>query len=73
MADGRFRHYTADYSSTNGQSVTSNEIVVQAQLRQLIRSVAAEDNIAIVQADVVSHSMGGLIALSDAPRFELLS
>jgi pimeloyl-ACP methyl ester carboxylesterase len=60
MTDGRFRHYTADYSSTNGQSVTSNEIVVQGQLRQLISSVATEDSIAIVRADVVGHSMGGL-------------
>jgi pimeloyl-ACP methyl ester carboxylesterase len=60
--DGRFYYSTADYSSTNDQGVESNEIVVLAQLRQVLSAMAAMDDIAVVQADVVGHSMGGLIA-----------
>jgi pimeloyl-ACP methyl ester carboxylesterase len=64
LKDPRFKDgiYKADYESTHADSVTKNASIVQYQLGKFITSFAAKNSIAAVQADVVTHSMGGLVA-----------
>jgi pimeloyl-ACP methyl ester carboxylesterase len=59
--DLRFDAFPADYSQTAGDSVSTNEPIVLSQLRAWIWSYELTYQIAAVQADVIAHSMGGLI------------
>jgi pimeloyl-ACP methyl ester carboxylesterase len=61
-SDHRFDTLPADYHQTAGDSVSANEPGVLAQLREWLWSYELTYNIAAIQADVVGHSMGGLIA-----------
>jgi pimeloyl-ACP methyl ester carboxylesterase len=62
ISDARFDHTAADYHTTAGDSVSSNEPSVLSQLRAWLWSYELTHGIAAIQADVVAHSMGGLIA-----------
>jgi pimeloyl-ACP methyl ester carboxylesterase len=59
---GRFDTFRADYSPTAGDSVSSNEPSVLVQLAGAIWIYGLTNQIAVIQADAVTHSMGGLIA-----------
>lgn len=53
--------YKADYASTHDASFTTNEPMVQSFLFNTIEMARAE-NYAVTQADVVAHSMGGILS-----------
>jgi pimeloyl-ACP methyl ester carboxylesterase len=67
----RFDVYAANYKNSNASSVSFNEPLVFDQLGQALSLFKSKHSAAAVQADVVVHSMGGLIARSMVldPRF----
>jgi pimeloyl-ACP methyl ester carboxylesterase len=61
LAAAHFDATPLDYSQSNAGSVHQNATLLLPQLRNSIRGFAIASNVAAVQADVVAHSMGGLI------------
>lgn len=61
-SDPRFHIYRIDYSQQAGDSVDSIERGALDQLMGFTSSFKAAFSVAAVQADVVAHSMGGLVA-----------
>jgi pimeloyl-ACP methyl ester carboxylesterase len=61
----------ANYAGSNGLSVSFNEYFVFSQMTQWIAQFAIQNEVAATQADIVAHSMGGLIArdMVRDPRF----
>jgi pimeloyl-ACP methyl ester carboxylesterase len=54
--------HAADYFATNSQGIAINAPIVLSQLRNWVHNYAAGLSIAAVQADLVGHSMGGLVS-----------
>ncbi|MGH7411679.1 MAG: alpha/beta fold hydrolase [Candidatus Methylomirabilis sp.] len=62
-SDSRFQPvFRANYEGTNGESIEHNTSVVNNQLRILLPKLKSIFKVAAVQFDLVTHSMGGLIA-----------
>jgi len=59
--DNRFNVSRIDYRETNAAGFSVNVRDVATQLKDLIRDYKSEKQVAAVQADVVTHSMGGLL------------
>lgn len=57
----KFRPYPLDYSQTSARGVHENAILLLPQLADSIQSFGTAFNVAAVQADLVAHSIGGLI------------
>jgi len=67
----RFDLGAADYQRSNSMGIVYNESIVFGQMKSWLSLFTFEHSVAVVQADIVAHSMGGLIAramLLD-PRF----
>jgi pimeloyl-ACP methyl ester carboxylesterase len=67
-----FNTYSVNYLSTNGASVSYNSGLALSELRSQIVAFKQTSNVAAIQFDFVTHSMGGLIARYMAafdPRF----
>lgn len=58
----RFQTSRADYKETNGESIEINTLNVEAELDIDLREFKSVSKVAAVQFDLVTHSMGGLIA-----------
>ena len=67
----RFDFFAADYHQSNGMGIVYNESIVSRQLTGWLEMFAHEHSVAASQADIVAHSMGGLIAraMLQDPRF----
>jgi pimeloyl-ACP methyl ester carboxylesterase len=70
-SDPRFHVYRADYSQHSGDSIDFNERGVFDQLTQYISTFKQDLSVAAIEADIVAHSMGGLVARDMVldPRF----
>ena len=56
------RVFAVDYSSTATQSVLLNAYAVRSQIDGFLDAFRTSFDVAAIQADLVTHSMGGLIA-----------
>ncbi len=61
VVDSRFAVESIDYSGTNTFSIAINAPFIGSRLRNLIKDFKLDKEVAAVQADVVTHSMGGLL------------
>jgi streptogramin lyase/pimeloyl-ACP methyl ester carboxylesterase len=52
----------ADYSATNALDFASNSAVVPLEIENSARALETANKIASVKADVIAHSMGGILA-----------
>jgi len=73
-SDPRFSVYTVDYSGTGGAGIDLNTLIVEGQLfgkAGYLQEFKTGADVAAVQFDVVTHSMGGLIArdMAKFPNF----
>ncbi len=57
-----FQTFRVDYKETNGESVDINTYNVEAELDIDLREFKSVSKVAAVQFDLVTHSMGGLLA-----------
>lgn len=73
ISDSRFFVDRIDYFETNAAALNANAVPVLKQLRDLIKNFKIKKQVAIVQADVITHSMGGnlsrMLPLLGAPFF----
>ena len=51
----------ADYADSNARGLDFNARIVAAQLKEAVAGFKTAEQVAAVQADVVAHSMGGLL------------
>jgi pimeloyl-ACP methyl ester carboxylesterase len=75
-SDPRFTVYTVDYSGTGGNAIDLNTLIVEGQLfgsAGFLQEFKMNADVAAVQFDVVTHSMGGLIARNMAKYPNFLS
>ena len=56
-----FTVFLADYESSNAHGLDFNRPIVAAQLKRAVAEFKTAEQVAAVQADVVAHSMGGLV------------
>lgn len=72
VTDPRFKVFRADYKETNGESFEVNTSNVEAELDLDLREFKSVSKVAAVQFDLVTHSMGGLLArkLATLPFYE---
>jgi len=73
-SDPRFTVYAVDYGSTGGAAIDLNTLIVEGQLfgsAGYLQEFKTTAGVAAVQFDVVTHSMGGLIArdMAKYPNF----
>ena len=60
--DYGFEYVTqADYKDTNAVYFSSNSSVVNSYINKILKHARERDNIAVKKADVVGHSMGGML------------
>ena len=62
--DKAFDLYNFDYKATNGEAIATNSDKLFKALHLIVNASSDVKNVAIAQADLVTHSMGGLITRS---------
>jgi len=64
--DDRFYIRALDYESTNNDGFEVNDVRVLSQVMKLINDYKQSRHVAAVQADVIGHSMGGVLTRAAA-------